>query len=162
MKISKEARAGLKKPLGKVYTTLEAVKTLSKRHRVISVGDICTLALLCIGIRPHLAVFDLRYMRKALPQEMALILKREFGNTKTIKNRHGTVSGKLLKNANEIMKKGGAIKIDGEEDLTALAFIKNADAHSIIVYGQPNEGMVIVKPDKKTKEIVNRILMARG
>lgn len=158
MRISEQARTRLKKPLGRVYTSLERVKALSRKHRIISVGDICTLALLCIGIRPHLAVFDLKYLRRPLPPGMAIILKREFRNTRKLKNRHGTLSDSLLKDAKTIMKRGGAIKIDGEEDLTALAFIKNADAHSIIVYGQPDEGIVVVKPDRKTKKLVEEIL----
>ncbi len=158
MKISQQARVKLKKPLGKVHNSLEAIKSLSKKCRIISVGDICTLALLCIGVRPHLAVFDFRYMRKPLPQGMASILKREFKNIKEIKNEHGTVSDKLLSDAKTLIKNGGAIKINGEEDLTALVFIKNALPKDIIIYGQPNEGIVVVKPDKKIKKFVDSLL----
>ena len=159
MKISEQARQKLKKPLGKVYNSLEKVKLLSKKYRIISVGDICTLALLCIGVRPHLAVFDLKYMRKPLPKQMAAILKREFKNIIGIKNKHGTVSDKLLSDAKTIIKKGGALHVDGEEDLTALVFIKNASPKEIVVYGQPNEGIVVVKPDKKIKKFVDSLLV---
>ena len=161
MKISEHARSKLKKPLGKVHKSLETIKSLSKKYRIISVGDICTLALLCIGVRPHLAVFDFKYMRQALPQGMASILKREFKNIKTIENKAGTISEALLKNAKTIIKNGGALHIVGEEDLTALVFIKNASEKEIIVYGQPNEGIVVVRPDKKTKKFIDSLLIIR-
>ncbi len=158
MIISKETRIKLKKPLGKLYQSLEIVKLLSKKSKIISVGDICTLALLCIGVRPHLAVFDFKYMRQALPSGMAAIIKREFKDVININNKAGTISEELVKKAKSIMKKGGAIKINGEEDLTALVFIKYAEKNMIIVYGQPNEGIVVVKPDKKTKKLVDGLL----
>lgn len=159
MKLSKKVLNQLKKPLGKLHVSLEHIKTLSKKFKIISVGDICTVALLCIGIRPHLAIFDFKYMRKPLPDTMATVLKREFKNPILIKNPQGTLSEKLIKDAEDLLKKGGAIRINGEEDLTALPFIQHADENTIIVYGQPNEGIVVVIPNKKTKNLVEKILV---
>ena len=158
MLIPKKDRDKLKKPLGKLYSSLEMVKTLSKKYKIVSVGDICTLALLCIGVRPHLAVYDFKYMRKDLPEGMRAILQREFKNVKSIKNAAGTVSKKLLTDAKKMMKEGGAIRINGEEDLTALAFIKHAGDDTVVVYGQPEKGIVIVTPNKKTKQVVSKII----
>ncbi|MBI5047105.1 DUF359 domain-containing protein [Candidatus Micrarchaeota archaeon] len=57
-----------------------------------------------------------------------------------------------------MLERGGGVLVDGEEDLTALAFILHAKAHDIVVYGQPHKGMVIVKPDKKLKDRVSEWL----
>ena len=43
--------------------------------------------------------------------------------------------------------------IDGEEDLTALAFIDAADKETILIYGQPKKGMVLVYPEKVRKKV---------
>lgn len=148
----------LKKPLGKVYTTMEKIKELSHNHRIVSVGDICTLALLAVGIKPHLAVFDYMYMRRKLDDMFIAALENAFKTREKYKNPRGTLSKKLLKDAPKLMKKGGAVLIDGEEDLTALAFIANAGKKDIIVYGQPKKGMVIVVPEKKLKIRIRTLL----
>lgn len=158
MIITETAKKELKKPLGKVYSDYREITKLSKKYRIISVGDVCTLALLDLGICPHLAVFDLKFMRKKLRPAHALILKRVFGKAIKMKNKAGTISEEILENAKDILERGGGLLIDGEEDLTALAFIKAATSKYILVYGQPGEGMVIVKNDDKTKKKVDRIL----
>jgi uncharacterized protein (UPF0218 family) len=155
--VPEKVRNALKKPLGKVYTTYEKVIELSKNFRLVSVGDVCTLALLAIGIKPHLAVFDHKVMRKEIGQQNANILKFAFKKIRKFRNKPGTLSEDLLKAAKNLIDEGGAVFIDGEEDLTALAFIKNADDRTVVIYGQPYVGVVVVEPNKKTRKFVNRI-----
>ena len=157
IRIPEKIKSLLKKPFGKVYTHYEELKTLSKSHRIISVGDVCTLALLGLGIKPHLAVFDFKYMRRKLDGTKTGILKRYFGHFRTMTNVTGTLSIEILKNAKKLMTTGGAILIEGEEDLTALAFIKDADKKTLVIYGQPHKGIVVVKQDSKTKNLIKKI-----
>lgn len=158
MKIPNKVKTELKKPLGKVYQDYREIKKLSKTHKIISIGDICTLALLDLGIRPHLAVFDLKFMRKKLKPAHAAIIKMIFKNPMKMKNKPGTISEVLLKKADSIVENGGALMIDGEEDLTALAFINAAKPEHVLVYGQPKKGLVVVKIDKKIKKKIEKIL----
>ncbi len=148
----------LKQPLGKTHVSLARIKQLSKTHRIIAVGDICVLGLLGIGIRPHIAVFDYKYMRKELPDIMVNVLKREFKHMVTVTNKAGSVSDTLMKRSRELIKKGGAIRIKGEEDLAALPFIRDAEKDMVVVYGQPHEGIVVVHPTKKLKEFAEKML----
>ena len=158
MKISEKTRQALKQPLGKLKIDLRKVKELSKSHRIISVGDICTLALLAVGIKPHLAVFDYKAMRKEIDESLIGILKLNYRDPKKYENKAGTLSDRIINDAPKLIEEGGGVLIDGEDDLTALAFIQAAKDDDIIVYGQPNEGIVIVLPDKKTKEKVSFLL----
>ncbi len=158
MKLPPAVLEKLKKPMGKMHVSFEQLIKMNKTHKIIAVGDICVLSLLALGIRPHLAVFDYKYMRKELPEMMINVLEREFRDMIIISNKAGTISDILIKKSKELIEKGGAVRIKGEEDLTALPFIRDAPAHMIIVYGQPHEGMVIVKPDKKIKKFTNEIL----
>ena len=157
MRISSKIKQALKKPLGKVHRGLEEIKRLSHGHKLVAVGDVCVLALLGMGIHPHVAVFDFRYMRRALDREKRKILMRMYPKPWTFKNPRGTVSNALVKKVPEILKKGGAVKIDGEEDLTALAFMKYADSTTHVIYGQPHEGIVLVRRDKKLQKILGKV-----
>ncbi|MDO8553983.1 MAG: DUF359 domain-containing protein [Candidatus Micrarchaeota archaeon] len=158
VRITPTARAQLKRPMGKLYKTLEEVKKLSQNYKIIAVGDVTTLALLGIGIRPHLAVFDYKYMRRKLAKQLENVIKLHFKNIIELSNPPGTVSEEVLASAAKLLKTGGALKIDGEEDLTALAFVKYADNDTRIIYGQPKEGIVIVEPTAALKKKVNWML----
>ena len=150
MKIPESVRAQLKKPVGRLCTDFRAIKKLGRGRHIVAIGDVCTLGLLAMGMRPHLAVFDHRFMRKRLDSGMVRILEMHYRRPKRYKNPPGTLSEKLVADAPKLLAEGGAVLIDGEEDLTALAFIRSAKKE-IIVYGQPHEGMVIVVPDRKIK-----------
>ena len=150
----------LRKPLGPLHTDFREVKRLSRTHRIISVGDVCTLALLAMGIRPHLAVFDHLYMRHALDPGMVKILNLHFPKQRRYSNPAGTISERLLRDAPKLIKEGGGVLIDGEEDLTAMAFIRSAGPDCVIVYGQPKAGMVVVRPDEKIKKKIDGWLSA--
>lgn len=158
VKIPEPVRKKLRIPLGMVYRTLEKIEQLSKGHRIISVGDVCTLALLEAGIVPHLAVFDFRYMRTRLKTQDIKTLKTRYPRPKTYTNPAGTVSESLLCDASSLLEKGGAVFIEGEEDLTALAFILAAGENDLIIYGQPDEGIVVVKIDERVKKKVRGFL----
>jgi len=50
--------------------------------------------------------------------------------------------------------------VDGEEDLLTLVAVLHAPENSFIVYGQPREGVVIVKATREKKAEVAEILKA--
>lgn len=151
MIIPQRIKEKLKKPLGNLQGDFNGIKKLSHTHRIISVGDVCTLNLLANGIKPHLAVFDYRFMRQKLDGRMIRLLHNEFKKPKKYKNAPGTLSEKILTDATELIANGGAVLIEGEEDLTALAFIRSSDQKDIVIYGQPHRGIVVVKPNNKLK-----------
>lgn len=158
--VPEKFRRDLKKPLGKLYKDVEGIRALRKAGRIVSVGDMCTIALLKIGITPHLAVFDYRCKRKRLGNADRSFLMKAFKKKARYSNPAGTLSDKLLLDAPALMEKGGAIFIAGEDDLTTLAFILAGKDSDIVLYGQPNKGIVIVKPTKKLKrKIVLSLLL---
>jgi uncharacterized protein (UPF0218 family) len=156
--ITERAREELKKPLGRVYGSMEAVRRLSAGRRIISVGDACTLVLLDAGIRPHLAVFDFKCMRSPLAEEGVARLKAEYPEPVRYANPPGTLSDRIVSDAPMLLERGGAVLVDGEEDLTALAFIMAGTDKEIVIYGQPNAGMVLVRPGAEVKDKISRLL----
>ena len=97
MRIPEQVRQELKQPLGEVHTDFTSIRQLAKTYRIISIGDICTLSLLAMGIRPHLAVFDFRYMRKKLDSGLVSILRLNFKDPKGYLNPAGTISEKVIR-----------------------------------------------------------------
>lgn len=152
VKIPERIRNKLKRPLGKLHKDFKGLIKLSRTRRIIAVGDVCTLSLLAMGIKPHLAVFDYRLMRRKLDSGMINILKLHFKKPRKYRNPAGTLSDRILADAGQLIEKGGAVFIEGEEDLTALAFIASASSIDVVVYGQPREGLVVVEPSKRIKK----------
>jgi uncharacterized protein (UPF0218 family) len=153
-------RRELKKPLGRLVKDFRRLKALGRTRRIISVGDVCTLVLLGMGIKPHLAVFDHLFMRHELDRSRIGILERSFRKPARYKNPQGTLSERIIADSGRLVSKGGGVLIDGEEDLTALAFIMAAGPGDAVVYGQPGKGMVVVLPDRKIKKKIERWLSA--
>ena len=160
--IPASARIWLKRPLGRLYPSVRPLKAKSRGHRIVSVGDACTLALLDAGIMPHLAVFDLKCMRGRLNAEGRSILRARYPRPKVYSNPAGTLSMRLVSDAPGLLSKGGAVLIRGEEDLTALAFIIAQGKKDLVVYGQPGKGIVIVRQDKKLIKRISRLLMRKA
>jgi uncharacterized protein (UPF0218 family) len=158
--IPASVRATLKSPLGRLQKGYEGLKELGRTHRIISIGDVCTLGLLGAGVLPHLAVFDHLFMRQGLEPERKAILDNAFRNPSRYSNPPGTLSESIIADAPMLIEKGGAVLIDGEEDLTALAFIRSAGRRDIIIYGQPGEGLVVVVPDERLKKKIDKWLSA--
>ncbi len=148
-------RKKLRKPLGRV-TKIDEIKT---KRKIIAVGDETTLNLLEAGMKPHLAVCDFRVKRRKISKKNRDRIKKSFKKAGKCMNTPGTLSLYLLENAKKYLKKGGLLEIAGEEDITALAFILKANKNHLILYGQPDKGVVSVKPEE-AKEKAKRILGA--
>jgi len=160
VRIGAQLRGELTKPLGRLLADASLIQGEAAGRRIISIGDVCTLRLLDEGIRPHLAVFDLRSMRKDLAPELKSRLASEFPEPERFSNPQGTLSEDIIAKAPALIRKGGAILIEGEEDLTALAFVLAAGRGDLIVYGQPEQGLVLVGYDPKLKKRIEGWLSA--
>jgi GTP-dependent dephospho-CoA kinase len=162
MPISSEDAQFLKQPFG----TLVADKDVTLRKislalkgvkKVISVGDATTERLTSFGITPDIAVIDGKERRS----------KRGYPNYKATELRCVNPGGTISKDAVAILQDGLKIKpptriiVDGEEDLLALAIFAMAPAGSVVLYGQPLEGLVIVEitpaKQKQAKDLMERI-----
>ncbi len=149
--VSEEIRSLLKKPFGKVFKgkdlkPAEEIKRNLKGEKVIVVGDVTLKNILAVGIRPSLAVIDLKTKRE--------IKENSVFNEKVVKTKNppGMITTDLWDKIHESMdKKGSLIVVDGEEDLAVLPCILEADWDSVVLYGQPDEGIVLVKVTEEKK-----------
>lgn len=79
--------------------------------------------------------------------------------TSTVSNPPGTISvGLVTALLKAIERKSGHIKVEGEEDLAAVALFLLAPLGSKIYYGQPNAGLVAVTLTEEFKEKIAGVL----
>ena len=143
-----ELREELKKPLGDLYVgeievnirRLKEYLCEAEPPMFASVGDYVTSNLLKACHNPDIAVVDNRVMRHDV--EPLNFCRDEV----TTKNEAGTISAEaqeVLQKAITLNKRLGVV-VEGEEDLLVLPLMAMMPIGSVIVYGQPREGMVVV------------------
>ncbi len=169
LRLPGELRSELKKPLGKLYRGkgIECIEGMSNSLRsaskVIAVGDITTFCLLASSIEPDLCVVDNKTKRKPSPDHVQRKIN-DLHEYKTIEvcNPAATISQELMSTIRDALaSEKRRIKIvvtNGEEDLATLPAILYAPEGSVVIYGQPNEGSVLVEVTPERKEFVKSIV----
>jgi len=154
--ITPKLRVKFKEPFGilvkgsfeQTMAKMQEIKT-QKPPKIIAVGDVVTKNLQIYKIPFDLAIIDNQCMRKKIQPTTYT------SNIVKVKNPQGTIT----KEAIEVIKTSlennepTHIVVEGEEDLLVIAAVLYAPENSIVVYGQPYEGIVLVKvsPEKKTE-----------
>ncbi|MEM0057564.1 MAG: DUF359 domain-containing protein [Candidatus Bathyarchaeia archaeon] len=162
-RLTAKLRRKLKKPLGELICgfyqeTVEKLKLLIEKEKpscVVSVGDVVSKNLADAQVRLKLMIVDNRVMRSNIEP-----IKVMADEEKHIKNPPGTITLEALNAIKEAFKTDRTVKIvvEGEEDLLALLAVQYAPENSMIVYGQPREGLVVIKVTKEKKAEVDKIL----
>jgi hypothetical protein len=126
-----------------------------KPCKIITVGDVVTRSMMSVGVKPDLSIIDGKTLRG--PEE-----KIDYSIEKTYRlvNPAGVIVGdawKVIGNALREKKKI-MIVVEGEEDLLGIPVVLLAPKGSLMLYGQPNEGIVIVDVNDGTREFARSIL----
>jgi len=154
MPISEQIREELKKPFGKVCNTHEMlIEARSAKGLVISVGDRCTYDLLRSSVHPHICIFDFRCMREPIGKGMQSFLEQARSSMRAVQNPAGEITRELKEAVQgALSKEEGTILIEGEDDLASLLVMAHAPIGSLLIYGQPNVGAVLVKIDEEKRK----------
>ncbi|MBZ9570997.1 DUF359 domain-containing protein [Methanobrevibacter sp. TMH8] len=144
--LDKNLRDEFKKPLGEVYPIFDnAIPKIKSSKFLISVGDATTNNLLKNKIYPNISIIDNLIQRK--DHDHDIIYTENFLNAE---NPPGTITDDLwetielaISNATKNNERQ-LIIVEGEEDLAVLPCILLAPENSIVLYGQPNEGLVFL------------------
>lgn len=139
-------------------------------NKIISVGDATTDRLISFGIIPDISVVDRkeRRMKRKYVNNSSLSgdqIAKNFAKELKCSNEAGTISKKAVELLQDALEMPSPVRIivDGEEDLLALPLFLIVPDKSVVMYGQPYEGLVVVKIDskirKKAKDLMDRIGM---
>ena len=119
-------------------------------------GDATSELLLQMGLIPLLHIVDGQEKRKKRSLPLADVITTEL----TVKNNPGEInfeSFNLIKNIFE-EKPPIRLVVDGEEDLLVLPVCLFAPENSVVMYGQPNEGLVIAEITSEIRDKVQKIV----
>ena len=163
MQLPDDLRDQLKKPLGNLISDNDPnkeniLKKFSAESILITVGDKTTENMLQFGLKPQIQIIDGLEKRN---QRMVPI--DDTINTKlSCKNPPGEITEESI----QVIKKAFSseppvrIIVDGEEDLLVIPACIFAPENSVVMYGQPNEGLVIVTITPEIRAKVQKILDA--
>ena len=117
-------------------------KFLSDDPYVVTVGDRTTEKMIDFNLIPSLQIIDGQEKRKKRePPKMVNVVELNVDNPAA---EITLQSIDLIKKAFD-MKPPIRISVNGEEDLLVLPVCIYAPENSVVLYGQPNEGLVIAK-----------------
>jgi uncharacterized protein (UPF0218 family) len=172
-RVTPELRAKFREPFGSLLRgtsseTMDKLEILMEVERppmLVSVGDTVSANLHSEGLKTDLAITDSLSMRKPLKPPF-------FEDKKVVhvKNPQGTITDAAIDAVQKAL--GGKNKepvhlvVEGEEDLLTIVAVLYAPDGSFVVYGQPNEGIVVVKatPEKKAeaKKLLNEMAVRKA
>ena len=172
MSIPAEVLTELKKPLGKLILDSDITENRIKKeiesikHKIITVGDRSTERLVSFDIYPDLAIIDGVERR----QEKDTILDDRMTGQKAKNftkiscfNPAGTITIEAFNKIRYALTgdKDVILRVIGEEDLLTLPACYFAPNDSLVCYGQPLEGLVLIKVNdpvkRKAKELMKSI-----
>ncbi|TRO50492.1 DUF359 domain-containing protein [Candidatus Bathyarchaeota archaeon] len=159
-------RQSLKGPKGELFSraalgAAEDACAYIRKHKlapVIAVGDLVSINLAKVNCQATLSILDGRTKRNDAV-EFSLTTDVTF----TATNAAAEIRPEVwiaIELALTAGKSGKTAKllIEGEEDLTALPAVALAPSGSAVVYGLPNQGIVVIKVAAEHKQAVNAIL----
>lgn len=159
MHLPENLRDSLKKPLGILIkdseTTKENIlKNIPRDSFVISIGDATTEKLIKYGISLSLQIVDglEKRSKRMIPESTAT-------TTFSCHNPPAQITEESIKIIKKALQEPPArIIVTGEEDLLVLPVCVLAPENSVILYGQPNEGLVIVIINSETRNKAQSIM----
>ena len=123
---------------------------------IITVGDATTEKMLQFGIIPSLQIIDSQEKRtmRSPPSASKVVTNISCNNP----------AGEITLESIDSIKNSFSLKppvrltINGEEDLLVIPVCLYAPDNSVVMYGQPNEGLVIVTIDQEIRKKTQLLL----
>jgi len=161
--LTSELRKELKKPQGLLIDghfkeTMKRLKEFIEEEKpslIISVGDVVSRNMIEYGFQPNVVIVDNKVMRKPIQP-----ITVNADQTLYAKNPPGTITNEACTAIKTAFKQEGRIRlmIDGEEDLLTLPVVLVAPENAVVVYGQPHNGIVVIKVTEEKKVKIRHIV----
>ncbi len=163
--LTEDLRPLLKKPVGILIrggvdeTVHELIKFIKSKGgvKLIVVGDVVSKTITTMGLKADLYITDSRSLRMPVEEPKLTSITEVVYR---VRNPPGHISSEAEEAVKIALSSGclSWIKVEGEEDLLTLVAIAEAPLNSIVLYGQPNEGVVVVQVDEKIKQWIKSII----
>jgi len=161
LQLPDDLRDQLKTPLGNLVSDNDPnkeniIKKISAESILITVGDRTTENILQLGLKPQIQIID------GLEKRNQCIVPTDDAVNTNLFCRNPP--GEITEESTQVIQKAFSseppvrITVDGEEDLLVLPVCIFAPENSVVMYGQPNEGLVIVHITPEIRAKVQKIL----
>jgi len=161
LQLPNDLRDQLKNPLGNLISDNDPnkeniIREISAKSVLITVGDKTTENIINLGIRPQIQIIDGLEKRN----QRDIPLDDKISTVLTCKNPPGEITQESIQVIQKAFSSEPPVRItvDGEEDLLVLPVCIAAPENSVVMYGQPNEGLVIVHVTPEIRAKVQKIL----
>lgn len=130
-----------------------SVKDLGNPTKLISVGDVTTFHLLESNIIPDVLIVDDRTKRAPASSQVVDGTKHQGFAEISVDNPAGVITEELISVIGDALVSDQNVRIfvKGEEDLAALPAMMMAPVGSVIMYGQPDKGVILVRVTESKK-----------
>lgn len=150
----------MKTPLGVLLPESQADKSniekyLSKDSYVITVGDRTTEKMINFGLIPSLQIIDgLEKREKREPPKLSNATEL------TVDNPAAEITSQSIAMIKKAFTLQSPVRlfVNGEEDLLVLPACIHAPENAVVLYGQPNQGLVIVRITPEIRNKAQRLL----
>ena len=149
-------RSHFSKPFGPIFSDMEEIYVAYPDKIFCSVGDVVTEQLFCSKASWKVAIIDGYTKRERyvidIPKDVVVI---------TVDNPPGCISSMLITTVQEAVsnvKKQTVIHVNGEEDLALLPLLLFAQTETVLLYGQPNEGIVTLVVNDTSRKLAHEYL----
>ena len=150
----------MKTPLGVLLPESQADKNniekyLSKNSYVITVGDRTTEKMINFGLIPSLQIIDgLEKRKKREPPKLSNATEL------TVDNPAAEITSQSITMIKKAFTLQSPVRlfVNGEEDLLVLPACIHAPENAVVLYGQPNQGLVIVRITPEIRNKAQRLL----
>lgn len=150
-------RSQLKNPFGKILKNVNLDSLNLNPSKTILVGDVVTKTFNNLFFKQKISAVDFLVKRKRFFSNI-----KELGFKKDVKvvetnNQAGHLTPCLFKSIKNIFdflngRNRFVLLVNGEEDLSVLVFLILAPLDFSVLYGQPGEGVVMIRVTEKNKK----------
>ncbi len=164
--LAESVRPHFRKLFGTLYegTGDDTIRKLSgdlgSPTKLISVGDVTTFHLLNSDIIPDILIVDDRTKRGPASDRVVSGTKYKGFREISVVNPAGVITGELIDAVGDALASDCRVRIfvRGEEDLAAVPAMLMAPEGSVVLYGQPDQGVVLVRITVSKKEEIRNLL----
>lgn len=150
-------REEFRKPIGNVVSSIDEAIQLIGDKCCIAVGDVVSLSLYKKNHQGLVSIVDLKTRREPMTEE-SLQLLHSFTPSTHVQNSAGMVEKEAVNVVLESLQHGlqdnipQTIVVQGEEDLLVIPAVLFAPLETMILYGQFDQGVVVVRVTEQKKE----------
>ena len=169
LRLPENLRSEFAKPHGILYEgkgldTILKIEELKERNFIACVGDLVSYYTLKAGYNPDIVILDKKTIRGELDESIVNeIDKLTKGYDEIVtENPQATITLDLVKILDRAVKNLGKKKtkivVVGEEDLATMPLVYMLPLDSIVLYGQPKKGVVVIRVDEDKKVLISSLI----